>query len=79
MGDKPKNYAELSEAEQDAIDEALAAELGADAVLHIRHGGKLTEDQKAQIADWLTERAADLRSEGHNYAVFFTARYNPEE
>lgn len=79
MPDKPKNYNGLSEDQQDWVDETLASALGADAVLHIRYAAKLTEDQKAQIADWLNERAADLRSTGHTYAVMFTASYNPED
>jgi hypothetical protein len=60
-------------------DEEDAQALGCTARLEIRWAGKMADDERQDVADWLRVQASALIAEGHNYAAMYTASLDPED
>jgi hypothetical protein len=60
-------------------DEEDAQALGCTARLEIRWAGKMSDEERIGVANWLRGQANALITEGENYAAMFTASLDPED
>ena len=67
-----------TEEEEFLIERYEAEQLGCTAKLEIRRAAGMDAENRQAVAGWLRKQARRLLKDGDNYALLYTARFNPD-